>query len=239
MQERFYEIDALRGIAIIFMIFYHTLYDLNYFTYINFNLWSGPFWFIGRTSATIFILLVGISLTISFSKIRNKYNKTKILQKYILRGAKIFSLGLMITAMTYLFLDKGTIYFGILHFIGLSIIIIYPFLKLKNANLILGSAIIATGLYLKTFTINIPYFLFLGLRPESFYTLDYFPLLPWFGIILIGIYFGHTFYPDGKRKIKIPKIQKYVKPLTTLGQKSLIIYIIHQPILIFIIYILL
>ena len=172
------------------------LYDLNYFTGLNFNLWSGTFWFIGRASASIFIFLVGVSLTISFSRVKDKHKKTEIIRKYFIRGANIFSLGLLITAMTYLFLDRGTIYFGILHFIGLSIIIAYPFLKLKKTNLLLGSAIMMTGLYLKTVTMNTPYLLFLGLRPESFYTLDYFPLFPWFGAVLIGIYFGNTFYPD-------------------------------------------
>lgn len=236
MTKRFFEIDALRGIAIILMIFYHTLYNLNYFTGSNLNLWSGPFWFIGRTSATIFIFLVGISLTISFSRIKDKYNTQEIIKKYIYRGSKIFILGLLITTITYIFLDKGTIYFGILHFIGLSIMISYPFLRLKRANIIIGSAIMMIGLHLKTLTINTQYLLFIGLQPESFYTLDYFPLFPWFGAILIGIYFGNTFYPNGKRKIKIPNIQKYTKLLTILGKKSLIIYFIHQPLLILIIH---
>ena len=239
MKERFYEIDALRGIAIILMISYHTLYDLYYFTSINVNLWSGTFWSIGRASASIFIFLVGVSLTISFSRIKDRYKKTEIINKYFIRGTYTFSLGLLITAMTYLFLDRGTIYFGILHFIGLSIIIAYPFLRLKNINLLLGSAIIVTGFYLKTLTMNTPYLIFLGLRPESFYTLDYFPLFPWFGIVLIGICFGNTFYPNGKRKIKVPDIQKYIRPLTILGKNSLIIYLIHQPLLIFLIYTLL
>jgi len=237
MDRRFLEIDALRGIAIIFMILYHIFYDLYYFAGLDINLWSGPLWFIGRASAATFIFLVGVSLTISFSRATTGLTEKEMFRKYLYRGTRIFSWGLLITAMTYLFLDKGTIYFGILHFIGLSIMLTYPFLKFKKQNILLAAAIIAIGLYLKDLAFNTALFIPLGIKPVSFYTLDYFPLFPWFGAILLGIYIGNRFYPKGKRMFRTPDLKRQLKPLAYLGKNSLMIYLIHQPILIAVIYI--
>ncbi|MCK4927250.1 MAG: DUF1624 domain-containing protein [Candidatus Aenigmarchaeota archaeon] len=237
MKTRFFEIDTLRGIAIILMIFYHILYDLYYFAGLDIDLWSGPLWFIGRASAATFIFLVGVSLTISISRAKTGLTEKEMFRKYLYRGTRIFSWGLLITAMTYLFLDKGTIYFGILHFIGLSIILAYPFLKLKQLNVLLAAAIITIGLYLKDLALNTAFLIPLGVKPVSFYTLDYFPLFPWFGAVLLGIYIGNTFYPKGKRYFRIPDLKRQLKPLAYLGKNSLMIYLIHQPILIAVIYI--
>jgi uncharacterized membrane protein len=75
----------------------------------------------------------------------------------------------------------------------------------------------------------------LGLKPANFYSFDYFPLLPWFGLLLIGIFLGNIFYPNGKRnfKIFIPE-GKVANIITFLGKNSLLIYFIHQPIIFFV-----
>jgi len=237
MDRRFFEIDAARGIAIIFMILYHIFYDLYYFAGLDIDLWSGPLWFIGRASAATFIFLVGVSLTISYSRAKTQLTEKETFKKYLYRGIRIFSWGLLITAMTYLFLDKGTIYFGILHFIGLSIILAYPFLKFRQLNILLAAAIITIGLYIKGLAFNTALLIPLGLKPEIFYTLDYFPIFPWFGAVLLGIYIGNTFYPNGKRMFRIPDIKRQLRPLRFLGKNSLMIYLVHQPILIAVIYI--
>jgi len=77
LEKRFWEIDFLRGLAIIMMILFHLLYDLNYFGEYNLNLHSGFWWYFARMTATIFILLVGISLTLSFSRAKKIQNAGK------------------------------------------------------------------------------------------------------------------------------------------------------------------
>ncbi|NOR84739.1 DUF1624 domain-containing protein [archaeon] len=236
MKPRFYELDLLRGIAIILMIFYHALYDLFYFADFELNLWSGVFWFIGRTSAFIFIFLVGVCMTISYSHAKKKNSKNGLFRKYLIRGSKIFLLGFLITAITYLFLPGGTIYFGILHFIGVSVVLGYLFLEFKRINLVFGAVVVAIGYYLKNLIFGFSSLLFLGFTPENFYTIDYFPLFPWFGVVLLGIFFGNTFYSGGERRFLITDYSSKLKALLFVGKNSLLIYLLHQPILIGLIY---
>jgi uncharacterized membrane protein len=62
---------------------------------------------------------------------------------------------------------------------------------------------------------------------------DYRPLLPWFGIVLIGLFFGNVVYGDGSRPaVMEDKAPVPARPLLPLGRNSLFIYLIHQPILI-------
>jgi len=237
--ERYWEIDFLRGLAVIAMVFFHFLFDLNFFTKYSFDLYSGLFWGIGRFAGITFLLLVGLSLTISYN--RRKQNEQKLFKRYLFRGARIFFFGLLITAATFIFVPQGTILFGILHLVGASIILAYPFLRKKWLNLFLGSFIFLFGLYLQGFSYDFPWLLWLGFPPANFYTFDYYPLLPWFGVVLIGIFLGNSFYPQGKRKFKFPEFSEtnFFKQINFLGRNSLIIYLLHQPVLIAIVYFLL
>ena len=143
---RFWEIDFLRGIAIILMIIFHFLYDLNYLNIFNFSLYSGYILIYVYLVGIIFFLLVGISLTLSYSKVKETLTKNKLIFKYLIRGLKIFSLGLIITIITFLFLEKGFVVFGVLHCIGISIIFSYPFLKFRYLNFIFGLILICIGI---------------------------------------------------------------------------------------------
>jgi uncharacterized membrane protein len=237
-KTRFWEIDFLRGTAIIMMILFHFLYDLNYFAGAGFNVSSGFWRYFAYATASLFIFLAGVSLTLSYSRTVKEKDGNPLFMKYLLRGIKIFSCGLAITVITFIFLPEGFIVFGILHFIGVSVILAYPFIKHTYRNLALGILFILLGLYLAKFNFNFPWLLWLGARPEYFYTFDYFPLLPWFGVILIGIFIGNVLYGDYERKFNIPEIQGFIfmRILCFLGKHSLLIYLIHQPALIALLY---
>jgi uncharacterized membrane protein len=232
-KNRFWEVDSLRGAAVIMMIIFHLLFDLNFFSLQPVNVYSGFWWLFARITASLFILLAGISLTLSYSRVSQE-PKSFLRRKYLIRGAKIFSFGMIITLLTQALLPQGTIFFGILHFIGLSIPLGYLFLRFKKLNLLLAIVFIIVGLFLDTLNAATPWFLWLGLRPSLFYTLDYFPLFPWFSLILIGIFLGKTLYPEGRSPLR----ERNPKPLPFLGRNSLLIYLIHQPVLIAILYLL-
>jgi len=240
-KNRFWEIDFLRGFAIIIMIFFHILYDLNFFSITNFRIYSGIILYIARLSASIFVILAGISLSISYSKSKNWLKTNDIILKFIKRGLIILFLGMIISVITWFYIPRGFVVFGILHFIGTSIILSLIFIRYRFINIIFGLFFIIVGFYLKSLTFDFNILIPLGFIPNNFWTIDYFPLFPWFGIFLIGISIGNIIYPDFKRKYEIKDLSKnlLVKSFCFLGRNSLLIYFLHQPIIIGIITILL
>ena len=231
---RFWEIDFIRGIAIVLVIFFHILIDLNFFNIYKINVFSGILLPIAYAVAITFLLLVGLSSTLSFSRIKKSLTKKDAQVRILLRGLKIFGIGLLITITTWLYLGEGFIIFGALHCIGISIIFSIPFLSFRVQNLILGSVFIILGLFLKTLTVDFYWLVWLGFKPTAFYTVDYYPLLPWFGVVLIGIFIGNTLYPNLKRKYQLKDHSKFIpiRFICFLGRHSLIIYLVHQPIIV-------
>lgn len=233
-KDRYWEIDLTRGLAVIMMIFYHIFFDLDYFNVYSIDFNNLPIKIFQYFVAIIFLTLVGISLSLSYNKKMNIMNTKKINNKLILRGLKIFSIGLLITMITWFYPNDGYIVFGVLHCIGVSIILSLPFLKHQKISLFFGIIFVFFGIFLRTITINFDYLFWLGLISDQFYTLDYFPLFPWFGVILIGIFFGNLFYPNGIRRLNIRYNSKsnFVHFLELIGRNSLIIYLLHQPIIV-------
>lgn len=242
LNERFWEVDSLRGLAVVSMICYHFLFDLAFFGVLSLDVSSGFPWFFARVTASTFIFLMGVSLTLSSSrsKLSGRYVHKSLFKKYFMRGCRIFLLGLFITMITWIFIPQEFIIFGILHFIGISIILAYPFLKRRYLSLAVGIMIIITGIYLQTLTFDFSWLMWLGFIPNSLNTVDYFPLFPWFGIVLLGIFFGGMLYKNYKRQFYLPDLSNnyLIKGSTFLGRHSLVIYLIHQPIIIVVLYLL-
>ncbi|MBI3943339.1 MAG: DUF1624 domain-containing protein [Chloroflexi bacterium] len=235
LTRRLWEVDSLRGIAIVMMVIFHTIFDLFSFGGFNINVYSGFWYYFARACATLFIFVMGISLTISAARAKERVNPgTSLFPKFMKRGLFIFGCGLLITLVTYILFPGNTIIFGILHLIGFSIILAYPFLSLGIWNLIIGLFCIAMGFVLQDQAFDFPWLLWLGLKPVQFYTLDYFPLFPWFGVALIGVFVGQSVYPGGVRRFKLPDLSgfPFTGALTFLGRHSLLIYLVHQPIII-------
>ena len=231
--NRYWEIDALRGVAIIMMVIYHFAYDLTLFGYYQANVFVGPWRTFARTTAILFIGLAGGSLALSYARARNRESGWALYQGYLTRGLKLIGWGMVITLVTWAYMGKAVVIFGILHLIGASTVLAYPFLSLRWPNLAIGAGMIALGIYLNRLPISHPWLLLLGLRPRSLFQLDYFPLLPWFGVALLGVFAGQLLYSGGARQFDLPSEpgRSGVRALTWLGRRSLAIYLAHQPIL--------
>jgi uncharacterized membrane protein len=142
---------------------------------------------------------------------------------------------MVITLVTYLFIGRGFVVFGILHLLGLSIILAYPFLGRSKWLALLGALLaIGIGAYLNRFVVSFPWLIWLGVKQGGRYMVDYYPLLPWFGAALLGVFVGYSVYPQGTPRFTRPNLAHIapVRGLRFLGRHSLLIYLIHQPILI-------
>ena len=230
--DRFWGVDAARGVAIIMMIVYHSTYDLDTFGGYDIQSTSGNWALFADVTAGLFLFLVGVSLAISRS--RSGLTGWRLFGKYLARGLRILAYGMVLTVV-FLALGMGVVAFGILHLIGVSIILAYPFLRLRLTNLVLGILIFAAGQYILA---QEPYaqsiwLLPFGVVPEDMIMPDYRPLLPWFGVVLIGLFFGNVVYGDDRRPtVSEEKAPLLARPLLPLGRNSLPIYLIHQPIII-------
>lgn len=233
-ENRYWELDFLRGVAIILMVAYHVYFVLNCFEGTNCDLYSSYTRFLALGAQILFFSLVGISLYISY----NRNNSNKTFKKYLVRGLKIFLYGLLITLSSLYFGPGAVILFGVLQFIGISVIVGYFFLNLGKINLVIGLILIALNILIKNISTNNYFLLIFGIRPENYSSLDYFPLIPWFGVILIGIFLGGVFYSNNTRKIKIYDFSVFfpINLLSYFGKHSLFIYMIHFPVIFLFVY---
>lgn len=223
-KNRITEIDFLRGIAIILMIIFHLIVDLKDFYHYNLDYLTG-FWYLeGKFSAILFILLCGVSSTLSKNSIRH--------------GIIVFLWALFLTIITYFYNKNCFIWFGILHFLGISLLSanLVKNLPITWLSIISSSSIILGTLFSERFIAN-PYLFPIGLVNSTFISLDYYPLFPWYGVFLLGIIMGKRFYGTKKKLSNFQAYPSFTKPILLLGQHSLMIYLIHQPLLLALLYI--
>ncbi len=220
-RTRVWEIDFFRGIALMLMIFFHLMWDLNEFYNYPIEYSSGIVYIIGKAAAFLFIIITGISCT--FSK------------NNIMRGLKILSVALVITIATYLYDSRVFIGFGILHFLGVSVLLYPIYNKLNNPLLLLtGTMMILIGQAILTIPMSHDYLFFLGLTSPTYYALDYYPLLPYSGLFIYGIIVARILYPTKKSLFRVYFDNN---PVSFMGKKTLIIYLVHQPIILATLYI--
>jgi uncharacterized membrane protein len=204
-------IDTIRGFTIILMIYFHLCFDLNEFGFIRIDFSSGHFGYIlPRIIVFLFLFIVGLSLSLT--------HKEGIKWKsFIKRILKIAFFAGIISLTTYFLFPENWIYFGTLHAIVVISVFSLPFLKRPNLSLILALMLFIPSLF---FDKNIPW-------PDlPHLSWDYISPFPWLGASLLGI-----FAADKKfHEILIPR-NKLTLFLSFLGHHSLVIYLVHQPII--------
>lgn len=223
MKLRIWEIDYFRGIAIILMVIFHLIVDLKDFHGFQVEYLSGFWYYEGKLSAVLFIYLAGISSTLN--------------RRATHHGMKLLAAAMLVSGATYLFSPATYVRFGILHLLGSSILLSPILVRLPSA--VLGALTVVLLLlprFLDKITNDSGLLLPLGVTPAVFSSMDYYPLIPWLGVFLLGLLAGRRFYA---RRISLFAPWKGAVSISWLGRHSLIIYLVHQPILLAVLYILL
>ncbi len=227
--NRIVELDVLRGICIIGMVIVHGL--MNYFDFYKSSNYPDFLQFFFDWGGIIFVILSGVAVTLGHHPIK--------------RGLFVFGAGLLCTlvtlGLTYLGIEILVIRFGILHCLGVCMILSPKLLKTpKTVLLFLGACIITMGYWFESFLVHSRYLFPFGLRYAGFSSGDYFPLFPNLGWFVLGIAIGKLIY--AKKNSVFGKGKGDFFPINLLawcGQQSLWIYLAHQPILYGIFYLIL
>lgn len=225
-KNRIWEIDFLRGLLIPGMVMIHLIYDVvDLYHFVD---WSYPAWYslFKNNYGGLFVLLSGVSVTLGSRSVR--------------RGITVFAGGMACSVVTYgMYLlgmaGKGIIiYFGVLHCLGVSMMLWPLFRKWKSWQLaLLGAVLTAAGWVLRTHIyIDMPILMPLGFRFPGFSSSDYFPLMPNLGYFLLGAALGKKLYPEKKTRLPgFPSENPLVRFFRSCGRHSLTIYLAHQPVL--------
>ena len=217
-------VDAWRGLAVLMMIAYHFIFDLGYLGLARIDLEFLPLLLFQRATGGSFLLLAGISIWLSEAR-------GKSLERRLQRFLKLALVALGITLGTWIYPHEGFITFGIIHLMALSALIGPVFIGTGGWGAAAGLLLLVIGSLPPGLSSDSPYLFWLGLPDPAYTALDYYPVIPWFGMVLLGIFLGRRFFPSGESAIALPGAPLQ-KPLEWIGRNSLAIYLVHQPVLI-------
>jgi len=217
-------IDGLRGGAILAMIAYHFAFDLNWFGVFRADFNNDMLWLTLRASiVSAFLLLVGVSLALAQRAGISAH-------RYWRRIALIVFCALLVTAASYFVFPQTFITFGILHCIAASSLLAWPLVRYPLVALFTGLAVVFIGLQVRLALFDTPWLNWVGLMTHKPPTEDYVPLLPWLGVVLIGVAAGGWLIGNDAHALR--PLSRCSPPwLNWIGRHSLLIYMVHQPVL--------
>ena len=219
MRRRFDVLDAWRTLAIVLMVAYHFLYDLYIFGVISADqLFSVPLNVLERFICCSFILLSGASARFSRNNLRHGL--------VVLGAGLVVEIGAAVAGQT--------IRFGVLMLLGSSMVL-WHFLgkglqRFPGWSVAAGSGVLffAARWWTGRTAVSVPWLYPLGFISLGFYSADYFPLLPWFFLFLTGTALGGWCLAHRENRLLTVSLPG---ALTWPGRHSLIIYVLHQPVL--------
>ena len=230
---RFDSLDALRGMAIVWMTVFHVCFDLNHFGYLTQNFYVDPFWTWQRTAiVSLFLFTAGLGQAVAVQQGRSW-------PRFWRRWVLVAGSALLVSVGSYLMYPQTFIYFGVLHGMAVMLLIVRLTARWGRWLWLLGGLAIAIkfiaayahGISTQAEFLNENWFNWLGLISRKPITEDYVPVIPWLGVMWWGMAAGQWALQNRPQWMTRP-VGRAGQPLAWLGRWSLTYYLLHQPVLI-------
>ena len=231
--QRLASLDALRGLAIVWMTVFHFCFDLTHFGYLQQNFLGDPFWMNQRTAiVSLFLLCAGMAQAIAL-------DRGQSWRRFWQRWLQIAGCAGGVTLGSYWMYPQSFIYFGVLHCIAVALVVVRlsagwgRWLWLAGAVPVAMQfiAIDAHSALSGIEFLNQREWNWLGFISRKPVTEDYVPLVPWLGVMWWGMAAGQWLlrHRPGWLAAELPAVAAVP---AWLGRWSLSWYMLHQPVLI-------
>lgn len=234
--NRFDRLDALRGVAILWMAGFHFSFDLNHYGLLTpvQHFLSDPFWTLQRTGiVSLFLLCAGLGQAVALEVGQGW-------RRFWRRWAQVAGCAVLVSAGSAMMFPQSWISFGVLHGIAAMLLITrlaVPALQRATGAAAIPLLFVLGGLawfapvWLQHPFFNSRWWNWTGLVTRLPYTEDYVPVLPWLGVMLAGVALGLLLLRHRRGWLAGP-VPGALQPLARLGRWSLTFYMLHQPVLI-------
>ena len=233
--ERYERIDALRGLAMLWMAVFHFDFDLNHFGFIQPRqaFFHDPFWTWQRSVILgTFLFTAGASLAVAMSR-------GQTWARFLRRWWQIVACAVLVSLATWVVFPRAWVWFGVLHGMAVMLLLTRMLSALhvpRALLLVLGVAIVLVLPLFMTPSMEATAIRWLGLGSTKPITQDWVPLVPWMGVMLIGFALGQWAWQHRREWLARPVAPAF-SPLVTLGQWSLSFYMVHQPLFFGVVYV--
>jgi uncharacterized membrane protein len=223
---RFDRLDALRGLAMVWMTVFHVSFDLNQFHLIpRQNFYADPFWTVQRMAiVTLFLTCVGLSQAVAQAQGVGD-------GRFWRRWTRVAGCALLVSVGSAVMFPRSWISFGVLHAVAVMLLAV-RFVRLPAWGwLLVGAGAVGLSQWVAHPVFDTRWTNWVGLVTRKPVTEDYVPLLPWLGVVALGLAVGDWLLTH-RPVVLHGRLPAGLQPLARLGRWSLSYYMLHQPVLI-------
>jgi uncharacterized membrane protein len=223
---RFERLDALRGVAIVWMAVFHFCFDLNYYNLLQPHqaFTRDPFWTTQRSCiVSLFLSCAGLSQAVALDALQRW-------PRFWRRWVQVAGCAVLVSAGSALMFPQSWIHFGVLHGLAVMLVLCRLAAPLRLWLWPLGALCLALPRFVQHPFFDTRLSNWVGLVTHKPLTEDYVPVLPWLGVMLWGLAAGQWLL-EHRRALLAGAVPAAARPLALLGRWSLSFYMLHQPVL--------